>query len=927
MRSSSSPLSSSWFEPTISPPSASTYHRSCNDDSRRARHSSNSNPKSKSKFEIEKLLQDPLSRRLMSIISPVPTNNGMFTDIDRLTPTHEETNGVSSSGRNSTTSFVTKWLSPYPHPSFPHRETCVPTFDYDTTSGSSNFKDEERRIHYFFYPRFKHISADYHRNGDNVIRNKNGNENFENLNPIKNNVIGKNNHSRRDRMDQVNAPTQQLNALFDNYSNPITTTTTSRKKQSRIRQNERNGTIETCNNDDSQQNITQSTWEYVGQISSYRQGQQQGIQYDDDHGGVSGQTTSASNQKRKYKKRTNNNDKQQSTSRSGSRDIRTMLLSEPSQDDGDHNNPQNESSIENSTNSNSQKELKWRKSSTTKRKRAPKDDLFPPNNHTTTTETPFISPIPYETLRDFVETYDIKNAGSSTESLREFLRIIKSKKYISYTLVFQDIFCTSPFLPSSKKYCTEKTKCIMWNCTCDNQIRAMQASAPLLGAMFVFPMGEEEDASANIDASYDKLETFILPLAPTSDPDDGSTKDVDSGYERMAQWPFLPITCDTNLQQRWDTFRSILTDQHITCVTFNAQVGLMPYHFHCANDVQQSDDGDGLEKNNIGYMDLLVPNVWDLRLASWMLAPHASEEDLELQKKIDGFRHLLPQEGNETIPPPSASKQFIGLLDTKKHLEFLYIIYPIIDKLLEDNGLKTAFDEIESPVQSVLSAMECLGLRFKSSRLLQIQSKIEARIQDLNVEAQQIAKDNAFNLSSPLQVSTLLYNKMGIKAPSLRSNESSQNHHSTSEQVLKVIQAEAKSRHGQGFRIIDIILEFRSLSKMLNTFIKPYSKLARDNHCKALSCCENQNRRRKKSKSNTESIKMIYPMWMQTTVRTGRLSCRKPNIQQIPTDSIMGVCPRNAFVASSRETCLFACDYTQMEVSSFEYNYYLFLMK
>jgi len=55
-------------------------------------------------------------------------------------------------------------------------------------------------------------------------------------------------------------------------------------------------------------------------------------------------------------------------------------------------------------------------------------------------------------------------------------------------------------------------------------------------------------------------------------------------------------------------------------------------------------------------------------------------------------------------------------------------------------------------------------------------------------------------------------------------------------------------------------------------------------------------------------------MWMQTAVRTGRLSCRKPNLQQVPTGSVMGIYPRNAFTTSTKQSCLFSCDYSQNEV-------------
>ena len=53
---------------------------------------------------------------------------------------------------------------------------------------------------------------------------------------------------------------------------------------------------------------------------------------------------------------------------------------------------------------------------------------------------------------------------------------------------------------------------------------------------------------------------------------------------------------------------------------------------------------------------------------------------------------------------------------------------------------------------------------------------------------------------------------------------------------------------------------------------------------------------------------------MQTAVRTGRLSCRKPNIQQVPTEGAFGTNIRDSFRASSPEKCLFACDYSQNEI-------------
>ena len=521
--------------------------------------------------------------------------------------------------------------------------------------------------------------------------------------------------------------------------------------------------------------------------------------------------------------------------------------------------------------------------------------------------TPVYSPIPISTMEEFAETHDVKNAGGSDEALRSFMQLVKDQKHVSWTMIFHDNICSSPFLSSTKKYCTPKgPPCQKWNCTCDKQIRAMQAASPLVGAMFVFPM----------ESGSETLDCFLLPLCPTFDPEEGP-KDIDPGFERMARWPFLPISCDTSLQHRWETFRKILLDRSVVKVTFNAQVGLMPYHYHCANDMV-NDENNPKSSRSHGYMDLALPQLWDLRLASWMLSPHGKEETLEMEHKKQGFSHLCAQP--KCDPPTNASEQLLGLIQTKEDLEVLHVLYPVVDGLLDKNGLKEPFCEIESPLQSVLSSMECFGIGFKAERLLKIQGSFESQIDILNAEARSIAKDDDFMLSSPQQVSNLLFEKMGLSPPipkpsTLSGQNNSQSvsqHKSTSEESLKAMQNDIKSKNGEPLRIIDLILQFRALNKVLNTYIKPYPKLARNCDSQVHSR-RSKKRSKKRSKSGNRTQK-IHPMWMQTAVRTGRLSCRKPNLQQVPTGSVMGVCPRNAFITSTKQSCLFACDYSQNEI-------------
>jgi DNA polymerase-1 len=515
--------------------------------------------------------------------------------------------------------------------------------------------------------------------------------------------------------------------------------------------------------------------------------------------------------------------------------------------------------------------------------------------------------ISYDTLKEISEHHGVKNAGSSNEALSAFLRMVQAHKYVTWTLIFHDHECTTPFLPSTRKYCTEKGPvCKKWNCSCDNQIRAMQASQPLVGAMFILPTRDTVPSTSNYEA--EAMDCFLLPLGPTCDPENGPN-DIDPGYERMGHWPFLKITCDCTIKDRWDIFRSILMDKHVVCATFNAPLALMPYHYHCAHDNECSN-----VENSHCFLDLVIPGIWDLRLASWMLSPHSDESELEFDKKREGFPHLWPK--SQTCVEKYSSKQLQGLIRAKEQLEFLSILYPVINNLLHQNDLKGAFEEIESPIQSVLSAMECFGVGFKEDRLVQIKASIESRIKLLLAESRHIAHDESFLLSSPHQVSQLLFDQMGIEVPedAKRRNKKNTSHRSTSEETLRAIQKRNISTSGKGLRIIDILLEHRALSKVLNGYVRPLPKLARKGPTHLVRIQNNSRQRRQKKSKKAINRMRIHPMWCQTAVRTGRLSCRKPNMQQIPTGNVSGMCLRNAFTSSSKSTCLFACDYSQNEV-------------
>ena len=494
------------------------------------------------------------------------------------------------------------------------------------------------------------------------------------------------------------------------------------------------------------------------------------------------------------------------------------------------------------------------------------------------------------------EQYGFKNAGMSTESLEVFYNYIKDIGMVTWSIIFYDNNCTTPFIPFTKKYCTEKTSasCQHWNCIADNHVRATQASKPLIGAMFILSTNHNNE-------NEPEFECFLLPL--------GRTRNKFIDISRMVKWPIIPIQSSASARECWDVFRKILCDKDIVCVTYNATVGLMPYHYHCSHDFNE----DSYQSSSVQALE--PRNIWDLKLASWMLSPHAPEETLEFDTKCDGFAHLRPKHHNcrkSMIIGQEESSQLKGLVEIQRKLEFLSIIYPIIQNSLKTQNLISSFEDIESPVLSLLSAMECHGIRLKSDDLHQAEAELQIEIDNLSKEARSITNNNDLLLSSSKQIQELLFDQMKIPFPT---NGIKQKTRSSSEEVLLAIQNQVEKNNQPRFKIIDIILDFRKRNKMITGFLRPLPYFTR----KATLAIHGTKRRSKKRQTITAEngnniVRMIHPMWMQTAVRTGRLSCRKPNMQQIPNSGEMKTKLRSAFIPSSSKCCFVSCDYSQNEV-------------
>ncbi|GHR55227.1 DNA polymerase I [Helicobacter pylori] len=189
---------------------------------------------------------------------------------------------------------------------------------------------------------------------------------------------------------------------------------------------------------------------------------------------------------------------------------------------------------------------------------------------------------------------------------------------------------------------------------------------------------------------------------------------------------------------------------------------------------------------------------------------------------------------------------------------------------LEENLLALA-REIETPFVKVLMGMEFQGFKIDVPYFKRLEQEFKNELHVLERQILELIGAD-FNLNSPKQLSEILYEKL-----ELPQNKS----HSTDEKsLLKIL-----DKHPS----IALILEYRELNKLFNTYTTPLLRL--------------------KDKDDK-----IHTTFIQTGTATGRLSSHSPNLQNIPVRSPKGLLIRKGFIASSKEYCLLGVDYSQIEL-------------
>lgn len=293
--------------------------------------------------------------------------------------------------------------------------------------------------------------------------------------------------------------------------------------------------------------------------------------------------------------------------------------------------------------------------------------------------------------------------------------------------------------------------------------------------------------------------------------------------------------------------------------------------------------GDDLKRQ----MNLLATNglaltgkLRDLPLMHYLSDPEKSHKIEVLSQSYLG----LPIASPESVPPTTGSL-FDDTLDTKAESDRSQeaaILLKLGDRIreeMEKNGLTQLYDRMEEPLVAVLSKMECNGVRMDVASLHEYAAALRTEMNKREANIRNIAGEPALNVSSPKQIGELLFERMHL---SDKPKKNANGTYSTDETTL----TDLAWKHP----VIDEILEFRAVKKLLSTYIEPFPGYIDPSDGK------------------------VHTTFNQALTATGRLSSSNPNLQNIPVRTDRGREIRKAFVPSAPEGLILSADYSQIEL-------------
>ena len=263
--------------------------------------------------------------------------------------------------------------------------------------------------------------------------------------------------------------------------------------------------------------------------------------------------------------------------------------------------------------------------------------------------------------------------------------------------------------------------------------------------------------------------------------------------------------------------------------------------------------------------------IFDTVGAAYLLDSDRSEfdeaylADTYLQMALPAARGA--EDAGEDAPAPAARTAALTLA----------LVAPLRDRMARENAANV-FDGIEMPLVPVLAKMERAGMLVDPDRLHSLSEGLATQIAEVERSIRDLAGDETFNIGSPMQLSHVLFDVMGLPTKGLKKTK--RGYYSTNAKVLSDL--------ARDHEIVRLILDWREKSKIKSTYLDTLGPLRRGDG-------------------------RVHTTYNQTITATGRLSSSDPNLQNIPTRSELGRTVKTAFSAGEGSVFL-AVDYSQIEL-------------
>lgn len=263
--------------------------------------------------------------------------------------------------------------------------------------------------------------------------------------------------------------------------------------------------------------------------------------------------------------------------------------------------------------------------------------------------------------------------------------------------------------------------------------------------------------------------------------------------------------------------------------------------------------------------------IFDTVVAAYLLDSDRSEfdeaylADTYLQMALPAARGA--EGAGEDAPAPAARTAALTLA----------LVAPLRECMARENAANV-FDGIEMPLVPVLAKMERAGMLVDPDRLHSLSEGLAIQITEVERSIRDLAGDETFNIGSPMQLSHVLFDVMGLPTKGLKKTK--RGYYSTNAKVLSDL--------ARDHEIVRLILDWREKSKIKSTYLDTLGPLRRGDG-------------------------RVHTTYNQTITATGRLSSSDPNLQNIPTRSELGRTVKTAFSAGEGSVFL-AVDYSQIEL-------------